>query len=165
MFYFYSGKKHKKLMILKIIISALIILFLVFSLTSCCAVSSKMVKAALAVSSGSSSSDNKASSESGNPDEQTQSSGQAGIGENSEIEDSKEVSESTESMSPEASGSGLRLVYTEITSDSKSNHFEHRIENIYSVATDGSFKELIFSDIKEKYDLGPVFSISPDGKK
>ena len=166
MFYFDSGKKHKKLMILKIIISTLIILFLVFSLTSCCAVASKMIKAALAVSSGSSSSNNKASGESGNPDEQTQSSEQAGIGENSEIEDSKEVSESTESVSPEASeNGGLRLVYTEITSDSKSNHFEHRVENIYSVATDGSFKELIFSDIKEDYDLGPVFSISPDGKK
>ena len=165
MFYFDSGKKHKKLMILKIIISTLIILFLVFSLTSCCTVASKMIKAALSASSRSSSSDNKASSESGNPDEQTQSPGQAGIGENSEIEDSKEVSESTESMSPEASGSGLRLVYVEITSDSKSNHFEHRVENIYSVAADGSDKELIFSDIKEEYDLGPVFSISPDGKK
>jgi len=150
MFYFDSGKKHKKLMILKIIISTLIILFLVFSLTSCCAVASKIIKAALVVSSGSSSSDNKASGES----------------ENSGSDDSKEVSESTELVSPELSESGgLRLVYVEITSDPNSNHFEHRVENIYSVAADGSYKELIFSDIAEKYDLGPVFSISPDGKK
>jgi hypothetical protein len=68
-------------------------------------------------------------------------------------------------VSPEAIKSGLRLVYVEITSDPNSNHFEHRVENIYSVAADGSDKELIFSDITEKYDLGPVFSISPDGKK
>ena len=71
MFYFDSGKKHKKLMILKIIISTLIILFLVFSSTSCCAVASKMIKAALAVSSGNSSLDNKAIGEGGNSDEQT----------------------------------------------------------------------------------------------
>ena len=165
MLYFSSGKKHKKLMILKIIISTLIILFLVFSSTSCCAVASKIIKAALSASSGCSSADNKASSEGCNSDEQTQSSKQTDISKNSGSEDSKEVSESTESMSPEASESGLRLVYVEITSDSKSNHFEHRVENIYSVAVDGSYKELIFSDIEEEYDLGPVFSISPDGKK
>ena len=165
MLYFSSGKKQKKLLVLKIIISALIILFLVFSSTSC-AVASKIIKAALAASSGSSSADNKASGEGGNSNEQTQSSGQAGISENSEIEDSKEVSESTESMSPEASENGnLRLVYVEITSDPNSNHFEHRVENIYSVAIDGSDKELIFSDINEEYDLGPIFSISPDGGK
>lgn len=150
MLYFSYGKKHKKLMILKIIISALIILFLVFSSTSCCAVAFKIIQVELAVSSESSSADNKVSVES----------------KNSGSEDSKEVSESIESMSPEASESGgLRLVYVEITSNSNSNHFEHRVENIYSVAADGSDKELIFSDINEKYDLGPVFSISPDGKK
>jgi len=165
MFYFDSGKKHKKLMILKIIISTLIILFLAYSSTSCCAVASKMIKAALAVSSGNSSLDNKAIGEGDNSDEQTQSSGQADNSENSGSEDSQEGSESAESVNPEASGSGLRLVYVEITSDSKSNHFEHRVENIYSVAADGSYKELIFSDIEEGYDLGPVFSISPDGKK
>ncbi|MCL5073129.1 MAG: hypothetical protein M1308_19905 [Actinobacteria bacterium] len=153
MLYFSSGKKHKKLLVLKLTISVfLIILFLVFSLTSCTAVS-KIIKAALAASSESSSADKKASGEDGNSNEQTQ---------KSEVEDS----ESTESANPDASDSGnLRLVYTEITSDSNSNHFEHRVENIYSVSADGSDKELIFSDIDEKYDLGPVFSISPDGMK
>jgi hypothetical protein len=159
MLYFSSGKKQKKLLVLQIIISALIILFLVFSSTSCCAVASKIIKAALAANSES-------CSERKNSDVQTQSPRQTDNSENSGSEDSKEVSESTESMSPEASENGnLRLVYVEITSDPKSNHFEHRVENIYSVAADGSYKELIFSDITEKYDLGPVFSISPDGKK
>ena len=165
MLYFSSGKKQKKFLVLKIIISALIILFLVFSSTSC-TVALKIIKTALAVSSGSSNSDNKASDESSNSDEQTQSPGQTDNNQNSGSEDNKEVSESTELVSPEVSeSSGLRLVYAEITSDSNSNHFEHRVENIYYVAADGSDKELIFSDINEKYDLGPVFSISPDGKK
>jgi Tol biopolymer transport system component len=165
MLYFSSGKKQKKLMILKIIVSALVILFFIFSSTSC-TVASKIIKAALAANSGSSSTDNKASGEDGNSNEQTQSPGQNDNSENLGSEDSKEVSESTESMSPESSESGgLRLVYVEITSDPNSNHFEHRVENIYSVAVDGSYRELIFSDINEKYDLGPVFSISPDGKK
>ena len=165
MLYFSSGNKQKKLMILKIIISSLIILFLVFSSTSC-TVASNIIKAALAGSSESSSADNKASGENGNSDEQTQNPGQAGNSENSGSEDNKEISESTELVSPEASESGnLRLVYVEITSDPNSNHFEHRVENICSVAADGSDKELIFSDINEEYELGPIFSISPDGEK
>ncbi|MCL4418383.1 MAG: hypothetical protein M1365_17145 [Actinobacteria bacterium] len=157
MLYFFAGKKQKKLLVLKIIISAfLIILFLAFSLTSCTAVS-KIIKTALASSSESSSTDTKAGTGSSNPDEQSQGSG---------TEESKEVSESVESTSPETGNNGdLRLVYTEITSDPDSNHFEHRVENIYSVAADGSDKELIFSDINEKYDLGSVFGISPDRKK
>jgi hypothetical protein len=164
MLYFSFGKKQKKLLILKIIISALIILFFLFSSTSCC-IDFKIIKAGLAAISGSGSSDNKAS-KSLDSDAETQSPVQTGSSGNSESEDSKEVSESTESMVPEAGASGnLRLVYVEITSDSNSNHFEHRVENIYSVAADGSDKELIFSDINEKYDLGPILSISPDGKK
>jgi len=153
MLYFSYGKKQKKLFILKIIISALIILFFVFSSTSCC-IDFKTIKAGLAAISGSGSSDNKASSESGSSIAGTESPVQTGS------------SESTESTAAETGvSSNLRLVYVEITSDPDSNHFEHRVENIYSVAADGSDKELIFSDINEKYDLGPVFSISPDGKK
>jgi len=58
-----------------------------------------------------------------------------------------------------------QLVYLEITSDPLSNHFEHRVLNIYSSLADGTDKELVYSDINEKYDLGQVFSISPDNKK
>jgi hypothetical protein len=152
MLYYSYGKKQKKILILKIIISSLIILFFVFSSTSCC-IDFKLIKARLAAISGSGSSDNKAS-ESSSSIARTESPAQT------------DSSESTESMIPEAGVSGnLRLVYVEITSDPNSNHFEHRVENIYSVAADGSDKELIFSDINEKYDLGPIFSISPDGKK
>lgn len=60
---------------------------------------------------------------------------------------------------------GYRIVFLEITSSEKSNHFEHRVANIYAVNADGSGKELIFSDIEEKYDLGRVYSASPDGTK
>jgi len=58
-----------------------------------------------------------------------------------------------------------RLVYFEITSDEKSNHFEHRVASIYSIKIDGNDKKLIYSDINDKYDLGSILSISPDGKK
>jgi len=58
-----------------------------------------------------------------------------------------------------------RIVYFEITSDEKSNHFEHRVANIYSIKIDGNDKKLVYSDINDKYDLGPIFGISPDGKK
>lgn len=158
MSYSFSGKKQKKLMAFKIIACALIILFFLFSSTSCSRIS-KIIKASItAGSSESSSTDNKISDKN---DEQTSNSDNS-----PDTNDNKEISESTESISSEPDEEGnLRLVYVEITSDSNSNHFEHRVENIYSVAEDGSDKELIFSDINEKYELGPVFSISPDGEK
>jgi Tol biopolymer transport system component len=158
MLHSFPGKKQKKLMAFKIVVCALIILFFLFSSTSCSRIS-KIIKSSIAAGSSESSTDNKINDKEG---------GQTGnIDNSSDTGDGKEeVSESTESMSPEPGEKGtLRLVYIEITSDSNSNHFEHRVENIYSVAEDGSDKELIFSDINEKYELGPVFSISPDGKK
>ncbi|MDZ7837872.1 MAG: hypothetical protein U5N58_07915 [Actinomycetota bacterium] len=36
--------------------------------------------------------------------------------------------------------------------------------NIYSIGTDGSDRELIFSDIDYFWDLGRVYSVSPDGR-
>jgi len=166
MSYSFNGKKQKKSMTFKIICCSLIILFFVFSSTSC-TLASKIIRAAFkADSSDSSNAVNKKNNEDDISDERTQNSGQIDNSENSAAADDKEINESTEPMSPEPGNNGsLRLVYTEITSDPNSNHFEHRVENIYSVAADGSDKELIFSDIDEKYDLGPVFSISPDGKK
>jgi len=144
----------KKIMILKIIVSGLIILLFVFSSASC-TIASNIIKAAFAANSGDSIADNETTGESENSDEQSQS-----------PEQTDNNNGGPESTSTESDGSGdLRLVYMEITSDANSNHFEHRVENIYSVAADGSDKELIFSDINEEYDLGPVFSISPDGKK
>jgi Tol biopolymer transport system component len=57
------------------------------------------------------------------------------------------------------------IAYFEVTSSSESNHFEHRVGNIYAVSADGADKNLIYSDIDNKYDLGNIFSASPDGTK
>ena len=59
----------------------------------------------------------------------------------------------------------LNLIYFDVGSSQESNHFEHRVANIFSVKPDGTDKKLIFSDIDEKYDLGNVYSVSPDGTK
>ncbi|MHB1346196.1 MAG: TolB family protein, partial [Candidatus Humimicrobiaceae bacterium] len=58
-----------------------------------------------------------------------------------------------------------RIIYFEVTSSEESNHFEHRVANIYSAKIDGSDKEIVYTDIDDKNDLGQVFNISPDGEK
>ncbi|MDD3776686.1 MAG: hypothetical protein PHN32_03665 [Actinomycetota bacterium] len=58
-----------------------------------------------------------------------------------------------------------RVIYMEIGTDVQSNHFEHRVANIYSIRVDGSGQELIFSDMDYPWDLGRVYSVSPDGNK
>ena len=83
---------------------------------------------------------------------------------NSNIINNKTDSQSNVNNSKENSGEN-KLIYLEITSDEKSNHFEHRVANIYSINLDGNNKKLLYSDINDKYDLGPIFDISPDGKK
>ena len=55
------------------------------------------------------------------------------------------------------------ILYLEIGISEDSLHFEHRIANIYSASPDGPDKRLIYSDINEKYDLGRVYSVSPEG--
>jgi hypothetical protein len=57
------------------------------------------------------------------------------------------------------------IAYFEVTSSSESNHFEHRVGNIYAVSADGADKKLIYSDIDNEYDLSNIFSASPDGTK
>jgi hypothetical protein len=53
--------------------------------------------------------------------------------------------------------------FLEVGIDENSMHFEHRVAGIYTVSPDGSGKKLIFTDLDEKYDLGRVYGISPDG--
>jgi len=77
---------------------------------------------------------------------------------------SQDTNEGVENSSYNNKNSG-KVVFLEITSDPKSNHFEHRVANIYSKDVISGNKELIFSDINEKFEIGQVFSISPDGNK
>ena len=58
-----------------------------------------------------------------------------------------------------------KVVYLEITSAPESNHFEHRVANIFAKDIVTGDEELIFSDINERFEIGRVFDISPDGKK
>jgi hypothetical protein len=92
----------------------------------------------------------------------------------SEINTSKvETTEDSTSIPDEEDGqSGLpdnitdisqQVLYLEIGISEDSMHFEHRIASIYSVDPYGSEKRLIYSDINEKYDLGRVYNVSPDG--
>ncbi|MFC2145678.1 TolB family protein, partial [Actinomycetota bacterium] len=55
------------------------------------------------------------------------------------------------------------VLYLEVSISEESMHFEHRIANIYSVDPDGSDRMLIYSDIDEKYDLGRIYNVSPEG--
>jgi Tol biopolymer transport system component len=56
-----------------------------------------------------------------------------------------------------------QVLYLEIGISEDSMHFEHRVTSIYSVDPDRSEKRLIYTDINEKYDLGRVYNVSPDG--
>ncbi len=56
------------------------------------------------------------------------------------------------------------VAFLEIGIDEGSVHFEHRVAGIYAVSPDGSGRRLIFTDLNEKYDLGRVYGISPDGR-
>ena len=58
-----------------------------------------------------------------------------------------------------------KILYYEVGINEDSMHFEHRMASIYVINPDGSGKRLIYSDINEKYDLGRVYGISPDGTK
>jgi len=58
-----------------------------------------------------------------------------------------------------------QVAYFEIGIDENSNHFEHRVANIYAMSVDGDAKKLIYSDINDKYALTSIYGISPDGTK
>jgi len=57
------------------------------------------------------------------------------------------------------------VVFLEVGIDENSMHFEHRVAGIYAVSSDGSNERLIFTDLNEKYDLGRIYGISPDGSR
>jgi len=58
-----------------------------------------------------------------------------------------------------------KFAYFDVGINPDSKHFEYRVANIYAVNPDGSGKKLIYSDIDQDYDLGFIYSASPDGKK
>jgi hypothetical protein len=78
------------------------------------------------------------------------------------------IASAPEAAEASTSGSGggtqeYAIAYFEVTSSSESNHFEHRVGNIYAVSANEADKQLIYSDIDNEYDLGSIFSVSPDG--
>jgi len=132
-------------------------ILIIFILTSCCLIPN------IIGNTGSSGNNENTSETTQGSNGITDSSGASGNEENAEeiAEDSKEDSNSQGGISPD----NYRIIYFEVTSSEESNHFEHRVANVYSVKIDGSDKEIVYSDIEDENDLGQVFSISPDGKK
>ncbi|MDD3521185.1 MAG: hypothetical protein PHU65_08150, partial [Actinomycetota bacterium] len=86
-----------------------------------------------------------------------------------------ETDETAEDKEPGNSGKGAiesedknnpgKVVYLEIATDPQSNHFEHRVAKIFAKDILTGMEELIFSDIHERFEIGRVFSVSPDGKQ
>ncbi len=159
-------KKPKNLSIAgKLFISAaflIVLTLLIFTFTSCCNLSSladRFIK-------------NTDLNESGPT-------GQESISDNESTSQAKEetpgeettsASEAAEASTAGTSGSSAGtqeygIAYFEVTSSSESNHFEHRVGNIYAISADGADKKLIYSDIDNEYDLGNIFGASPDGTK
>ncbi|MBM3707905.1 MAG: hypothetical protein FJW69_06160 [Actinobacteria bacterium] len=88
------------------------------------------------------------------------------VAEESSKDTSAEVDiKSTESEEPNDNIINYRVAYFDVGISPDSNHFEHRVANIYSVNSDGSGKKLIYSDIEQDYDMGFIYNTSPDGKK
>lgn len=70
-----------------------------------------------------------------------------------------------ENMETEKNTGEYQIAYFEVGIDENSNHFEHRVANIYAMSIDGTTKRLIYSDINDKYALTSIYDISPDGTK
>jgi hypothetical protein len=148
---------------LSLAIAALIILTLfIFSFISCCNLSSL---ASRFIKTQSSSESGETAKEGIDNSGSTSAAGEEGSGD--------KTAPSTETGETPTSGSSTsgtdsreyKIAYFEVTSSSDSNHFEHRVGNIYAVSAGGSDKKLIYSDIDNEYDLGSIFGTSPDGTK
>jgi hypothetical protein len=143
-----------------LIAAFLVILTLfVFSFTSCCNLSSLADRFIKTQGSDKSSSTVKESINNNG--------GTPGSEEESTIKEAPSPTEAATKSTPgsEAGTKEYGIAYFEVTSSSESNHFEHRVGNIYAVSADGADKKLIYSDINDKYDLGNIFGASPDGTK
>ena len=82
-----------------------------------------------------------------------------------EAESTKDRESSINESNDTGGSEEYKILYYEVGINENSMHFEHRIASIYAISPDGSGKRLIYSDINEKYDLGRVYRISPDGTK
>jgi len=163
------SKEAKKLKIIRVAIKSscaiaflIILTLIIFSFTSCCnlsSIASRFLKTQ-DLSESKSTTEESAGDSDGAPGTE---SGPAG----DETTSASEAAEDS-TASPSGSGAGSQeygIAYFEVTSSSESNHFEHRVGNIYAVSADGADKKLIYSDIDNEYDLGNIFGASPDGTK
>jgi Tol biopolymer transport system component len=161
-----AAKNSKSLRIsgkLFLAIAALITLALfLFSFTSCCnlgSLASRFIKTQDLSESNQTAKEGNGSSGSTSGAEEDASSGQT-----TPASDAEEAP-ATEPSGSDTDSKEYSIAYFEVTSSSESNHFEHRVGNIYAVSADGADKKLIYSDIENEYDLGSIFGASPDGTK
>lgn len=156
----YSGTAgHLFLLISSLIIFTLI----VFSFTSCCNLSSLM--SGLKKTQNLSESEPASKEGIGDSDNSSKTEGKTNAGD--EITSATEDAEvpASDTSGSDTGSQEYGIAYFEVTSSAESNHFEHRVGNIYSVSADGADKKLIYSDIENEYDLGNIFGASPDGTK
>jgi len=78
-------------------------------------------------------------------------------------EEQPEEAETEASIEPENEKYGI--AYFEVGIDENSMHFEYRAAGISAVNPDGTDKRLIYSDLNDKYDLGRIYGVSPDGSR
>jgi Tol biopolymer transport system component len=151
---------------LKFVILLLALMFiLVLPLSSCCSIQD-IIKTAVGSSKTSSNTAAETSEASQASSGSTDVSGSKEDTSNEEnaVQDTSN-SEGGNGNQAEISSGNYKIVYFEVASSQESNHFEHRVASIYSIKIDGSEKETVYTDLKDKNDFGPVFDISPDGKK
>ena len=82
-----------------------------------------------------------------------------------EAGDKTEAVSNAQNEPEEFVGTNYKIAYFEVDSAENSNHFEHRIGQIFSINPDGSEKELVYTDLEEKYDLSRIYHVSPDYSK
>ena len=80
-------------------------------------------------------------------------------------EDETEEAGNEQNNPEEVTGTNFKIAYFEVSSAENSTHFEHRVAEIYAINPDGSEKELIYTDLEEKYDLSRIYHVSPDYSK
>ena len=161
-----AAKKSKSSRItgkLSLAIASIIILSLfIFSFTSCCNLSSLASK--LIKTKDLSKSESTAKESIDNSGSTSAAEGDSAGGQTTSASEAAEAPPAGTSGS-DGGSKEYSIAYFEVTSSSESNHFEHRVGNIYAVSAGDTDKKLIYSDIKNKYDLGSIFGASPDGTK
>ena len=155
---------NKKIRLNILIFLMILLMILVLPLTSCCLIQDLIKTAAGNIKTSNVAAETSETSKALTDSNEAVDSSEGASDEENTLKDGVSNEEENTNQG-EDSSENYKIIYFEVTSSAESNHFEHRVASIYSVKIDGSEKETVYTDINDKYDFGPVFDISPDGKK